>query len=154
MLNNEIKNTIETSVLCWVATVDADNTPNVSPKEMFTYLDNTTLLVANIASPNTVANIRQNPNVCVSFVDIFVQKGYKLKGVATIIDKKDPRFSSVLKPLTDIYSDKFPVLGVMSIEVTQVNKIVAPSYYLFPETTEKSQIESAMKTYKVMPLIN
>lgn len=153
MISNEVKQRIDNSVLCWLATVDKNNFPNVSPKEMFTYLGDTTLLVANIASPNTVGNIRHNLNVCVSFVDIFVQKGYKLKGTAQIIDKKDEAFLSALKPLTDLYSDKFPVKEIIQIQVTQVEKIVAPSYYLFAETTEQSQIESAMKTYKVMPLI-
>ena len=80
MLTTDIKKSIDTCVLCWLATVDKDQQPNVSPKEMFTYLDDHTLLIANIASPNSVRNIAQQPKVSVSFVDVFTQKGFKLKG--------------------------------------------------------------------------
>ncbi|MFK5037181.1 pyridoxamine 5'-phosphate oxidase family protein, partial [Klebsiella pneumoniae] len=71
MITEEVKNYIDKSVLCWLATSNRQNEPNVSPKEIFTYKDDKTLLIANIASPNSIANINENPNVCVSFVDIF-----------------------------------------------------------------------------------
>ena len=49
------------SVLCWFATVSIDGVPNVSPKEVFAVLDETSLVVADIASPVTVRNLRNNP---------------------------------------------------------------------------------------------
>ena len=152
MITDEIKKYIEKSVLCWLATSNRQNEPNVSPKEMFTLYDNKTLLVANIASPNTIENIETNPKVCISFLDIFVQKGFKLKRVAKIIDKTDTGYDEKLKILTDLFTDKFPIRSIIEIDVKTVDKIVAPSYYLYPETTEKSQIESAMMTYKVKPI--
>lgn len=33
--SERLRAAIETSVLCWLATVDADGQPNVSPKEIF-----------------------------------------------------------------------------------------------------------------------
>lgn len=151
MINDEVKKYIDKSILCWLATSNRQNEPNVSPKEMFTYQDETTLLIANIASPNSVKNIKENSNVCVSFVDIFVQKGYKIKGKATLIDKKDVDFNIKVKPLTDLFTDKFPIKSVIEIKVLKVDAIQAPSYFLFADTTEQSQIESAMRTYKVKP---
>lgn len=152
MITEEIKRYIDKSVLCWLATVNRQNEPNVSPKEMFTLYDNKTLLIANIASPNTIQNIEANPNVCVSFLDIFVQKGFKLKGVAKIINKTDIDYGEKLKVLTILFTDKFPIKSIIEIDLRTVDKIVAPSYYLYPETTEESQIESAMMTYKVQPI--
>ena len=149
MLTSEVKKYIDKSILCWLATCNKEHEPNVSPKELFTYQDDTTLLIANIASPNSINNIKDNPNVCVSFVDIFIQKGFKLKGNAKIIDKNDDGFEAKVKPLTDLFTDKFPIKSVIEIKVTQVDIIKAPSYFLFPDTTEKSQVESAMRTYKV-----
>jgi len=149
MLNDDIKKYIEKSVLCWLATSDKDNFPNVSPKEIFTFQGNSTFLIAHLASPNSVNNIKQNPKVCVSFVDVFVQKGYKLKGTAKIIEKGSSDFELKLKPLTDLFSDKFPIKAVIEIEVTKVEPIAAPSYFLYSETTEESQIESALRTYNV-----
>jgi len=149
MLNDDIKKYIEKSVLCWLATSDKDNFPNVSPKEIFTFQGNSTFLIAHLASPNSVNNIKQNPKVCVSFVDVFVQKGYKLKGTAKIIEKDSSDFELKLKPLTDLFSDKFPIKAVIEIEITKVEPIAAPSYFLYSETTEESQIESALRTYNV-----
>ena len=113
MIDDNVKKYIDKSVLCWLATCDNELFPNVSPKEMFTYQDDTTLLIANLASPNSINNIMKNPNVCVSFIDIFVQKGYKLQGKATIIDRGNFEFSSKVKPLTDLFTDKFPIKSVI-----------------------------------------
>ena len=151
MLTDEVKKYIDKSILCWLATSNKQHEPNVSPKEIFTYNGDTTLLIANLASPNSIDNIKDNPNVCVSFVDIFVQKGFKLKGIAILIDKNDNNFELKVKPLTDLFTDKFPIKTVIEIQVTKVDKIQAPSYFLYNDTTEQSQIENAMKAYKVKP---
>ena len=149
MLDETIIQYINQSVLCWLATSDKDNFPNVSPKEMFTFKGNDTLIIANIASPNSINNILENTNVCVSFVDVFVQKGIKIKGLAKIIYKNEADFDLKVKPLIELYSDKFPISAVIEIKVQKVESIQAPSYFLFPEITEEQQIESAIKTYKV-----
>jgi predicted pyridoxine 5'-phosphate oxidase superfamily flavin-nucleotide-binding protein len=150
MFTQEVIKYIEESVLCWLATSDKDNFPNVSPKEMFTHFEDNKILIANIASPNSVANILENSNVCVSFIDVFIQKGFKIKGQATVIYKNDSIFSLKVKPLTNLYSDKFPISAVIEIEVENIEIIQAPSYFLFPEITEQQQIESALETYKVV----
>lgn len=149
MLEEKVIRYIEQSVLCWLATSDKDNFPNVSPKEMFTYFKNNKILIANIASPNSIHNIEENNKVCISFVDVFVQKGFKIKGQAKIIYKNDADFDIKVKPLIDLYSDKFPISAVIEIKVEKVESIQAPSYFLFSEITENQQIESALKTYKV-----
>lgn len=149
MFTQEVIKYIEQSVLCWLATSDKDNFPNVSPKEMFTHFEDNKILIANIASPNSVANILENSNVCVSFVDVFVQKGFKIKGQAKVIYKKDADFEIKVKPLETLYSDKFPISAVIEINVEKVESIQAPSYFLFSEITEEQQIENALKTYNV-----
>lgn len=74
--------------------------PNVSPKEVFTYYETDTIIIANIASPQSVRNIHENENVCVSFIDILVQKGYQIKGKAEIITSSAVEFSTMEKALT------------------------------------------------------
>jgi uncharacterized protein len=150
MLDSTVKEYINKSVLCWLATSDKDNYPNVSPKEMFTYFGENKLLIANLASPNSVKNIIQNNKVCVSFVDVFVQKGFKIKGEAVFIDEKNLDFEDRKRVITSIYSNKFPINGIIEIEIKKIETIKAPSYFLFPEITEEQQIDSAMKTYKVI----
>ncbi|SEM27400.1 hypothetical protein SAMN05216436_10367 [bacterium A37T11] len=151
MINIDVKEYIDKSVLSWLATVGEDSVPNVSPKEVFAYYDQTTLLIANIASPGSVKNIRLNPKICVSFVDIFVQKGYKLKGTAKIIDRSDGSFLEKVSLLTGLFTDKFPINEIIEITVSKVEPIRAPSYLFFPGTQESKQVESAMETYNVRP---
>lgn len=152
MLNDAVLEYIGRSVLCWLATVDVDGAPNVSPKEIFTAFGRHTLLVANIASPTTVRNIRANSRVCVSFVDVFVQKGYKLRGVAEVVKRSDSRYAELEAPLVLITGGVFPIHSVIAIQVTAVEPIVAPSYRWIPGTTEASQVAGAWKTYGVLPM--
>lgn len=148
-LTAKIKESINESVLCWLATVSTENEPNVSPKEIFNYYGTDTIIVANIASPQTVKNIKQNENVCISFIDILVQKGFQIKGKAEIIEKTDLEFAEMEKVLTKMTEGKFPFATITKITVGQVKPIIAPKYVLYPETTEKEQIESAKKTYGI-----
>ena len=41
----------------------------------------------------------------------------------------------------------FPFATITEITVGEVKSIIAPKYILYPETTEKEQIESAKKAY-------
>ncbi|WP_418888366.1 pyridoxamine 5'-phosphate oxidase family protein [Maribacter arcticus] len=53
-----------------------------------------------MASPQTVRNIKQNKNVCISFIDILKQKGFQLKGTAEVIEKSSSEFSKMENILT------------------------------------------------------
>lgn len=75
MINDAIRIDIENSVLCWLATVDDDGTPSVTPKEIFTGYGEDHLVIADIASSHSVSNAIARPKVCVSFVDVFRQRG-------------------------------------------------------------------------------
>lgn len=149
MLTEEIRNSIKESVLCWLATADENGCPNVSPKEMFMAFEEDKVLIANIASPESVKNIKSNPNVCVSFVHIFKQKGFKLAGEAQIIEGENPSYSKLKEELYSLGGRDFEIKSVVQVTISKVSSIVAPSYWLFPETTESSQIEQSLKTYGV-----
>ena len=146
-LTPNIKSSIDKSVLCWLATASKENIPNVSPKEIFQYYQSDKIIIANIASPQTVKNIRVNKNVCISFIDILVQKGFQIKGVAEIIDPDHPEFSDMEKVLLEMTGGNFPFKTITQITVEKIKPILAPRYLLYPETTEKQQIESAKKAY-------
>ncbi len=148
-LTTEIKEYIDKSVLCWLATVSTDSVPNVSPKEIFNYYGTDKIIIANIASPKSVRNIKQNPNVCISFIDILIQKGFQIKGKGEIIEKNDSEFSEMEKILIKMTGGKFPFVTITKINIGEVKTIIAPKYVLYPETTEKQQIESAKKAYGI-----
>lgn len=148
MLTEAVKQSIQESVLCWLATVDKDGMPNCSPKEIFSFLGDDELLIANIASPQSVRNLSDNANVCVSFVHVFKQKGFKLKGSAIYAKKGDADYDTLFNVLKPLAGD-FPVLGVIRIKVLEVKPILAPSYHMVDGVTEAEQIESAKRTYGV-----
>lgn len=150
MLTTKIKKSIDQSVLCWLATSSSENFPNVSPKEIFTYYTDDFIIIANIASPQTIKNIKENNNVCVSFIDVLVQKGFQINGIAEIIKKSDSNFDKIGEDLLKMTEGKFPFSTIIKIKVEHTKPIIAPKYILYPKTTEKQQIESAMETYKLL----
>ena len=149
MISDTIKEYIDKSVLCWLATSSADNQPNVSPKEVFTCVDNETLIIANIASPGSAENVQQNARVAVSFVDVFVQKGFQLKGECKLIEKSDSDFKKLAVPLEKITKGIYPFDSIFRIKVEEVKEIKAPGYFLFPDKIEEVMIEEALRTYGV-----
>ncbi|MGP5019843.1 ANTAR domain-containing protein [Vreelandella alkaliphila] len=60
LITTEVRESVERSVLCWLATSDENGQPNVSPKEVFAVADSQNIVVANIASPRSAKNIRAN----------------------------------------------------------------------------------------------
>lgn len=148
VLTDEVRQAARRSVLCWLATVDDHGQPNVSPKEVWAIADDQHVVVANIASPATARNIAQQPKVCLSFVDVLVQKGFKLQGSARELLPADDDYPSWAAPLLVMTGERFPVRSVLLITVQSVQPIVAPSYWLYPDSvTEASQIEAARRTY-------
>lgn len=140
---------INSSVLCWLATVSKDGIPNVSPKEIFSSYNNDSIIIANIASPQSLKNIAKNSNVCISFIDILVQKGYQLKGKGKIITNKNSNFGEMKLILEEMTQGLFPFDEIFKIKITSYKKIIAPKYILFPNTTEEAQIKSAINQYKL-----
>ena len=85
-LTDEMKQVVERQRLGFVATVCADGTPNVSPKGTVCVLDDDHLMFADIRSPGTVANLRENPGIEVNVVDPLLRKGYRFKGQAEVLE--------------------------------------------------------------------
>jgi hypothetical protein len=86
LLSADMKRVVSEQRLGFVATVCPDGTPNLSPKGTTAVWDDDHLVFANIRSPGTLANLRHNANVELNVVDPFVRKGYRFKGVASILE--------------------------------------------------------------------
>ena len=154
LLTEPIREAARRSVLCWLATVDAEGQPNVSPKEVWTIADDHHVAVAHIASPMSARNIAQHPQVCLSFVDVFVQKGFKLVGTAREVRAGDAEFATWAKPLLAMVGQRFTIQSVLVVHVQSVTAILAPSYRFYPhDTTEASQVASGMRAYKVQAVV-
>src|SRR5690349_12465467 len=86
ILTADMKRLVDQQRLAFVATVCADGTPNLSPKGTTAVWDDDHLIFANIRSPGTIENIRHNDSIEVNVVDPITRKGYRFKGVASIVD--------------------------------------------------------------------
>ena len=96
-------------------------------------------------------NLQTNPACCVSFIDIFRQKGFKLVGTAHVIGRKDADFEGISAPLRAIAGNRFFVRNVIAVTVEHVAPIVAPSYALH-KASEQEMIVNAFQTYSVKPV--
>lgn len=151
MMTDEIHSLLDRCVLCWLATSDSNGIPNVSPKEIFATMGDDRLVIANIKSPGSVANVRANPAVCVSVVDVFSQRGFKLRGAARNVHRHEADFAALAAPLEKLTSGVFPILSVIEVRVETVEEILAPSYVLFPDKEESTLVAEAMAAYGVRP---
>ncbi|MHB2264149.1 pyridoxamine 5'-phosphate oxidase family protein [Aliihoeflea sp. PC F10.4] len=148
-LNDAVRTDIANSVLCWLATVDVDGMPNVTPKEMFAAFGDDRLVIADIMSAGSVRNIAAYPKVCVSFVDVFRQRGFKITGTARIVAADAPDFALLSADLVQMAGPDFPIRNVIEVTIARISRIRAPSYILFPERTEDEHIARTHKTYGV-----
>jgi len=70
--------------LGFVATVNADGTPNLSPRGTLSVWDDDHLVFADIASPHTSTNLEQNPAVELNVVHPLIRRGYRFAGTAVV----------------------------------------------------------------------
>jgi predicted pyridoxine 5'-phosphate oxidase superfamily flavin-nucleotide-binding protein len=128
MLTADMKRVVEKQRLGFVATVCPDGTPNLSPKGTTTVWDDDHLIFANIRSPGTIANLRRNGSVEVNVVDPFLRKGYRFKGVASVLDS-GPVYDMAIA----FYKDRGVASAIGEIVIVQVQRalpIDSPAYDL------------------------
>jgi len=114
--------------LGFVATVNADGTPNLSPKGTFAVVDAATVAFAEIRSPGTLRNLATNPAVEVNFVDAFTRRGCRLFGTARIVRRGDPGFDRLLPLFADHGGLVLRTRAIVLIAVTRALDLASPAY--------------------------
>ena len=128
-LTEQMKELVERQRLGFVATVCADGSPNLSPKGTLRVLDDEHLVFADLKSPVTVRNLRQNSRIEVNVVDQFIRKGYRFKGDAEVLDN-----GAEFERLVDFYSTlglsdaPKKIQSIIIITVQQVRPLISPAY--------------------------
>src|SRR5689334_25218647 len=117
MLTADMKRVIAEQKLGFVATVNADGTPNLSPKGTMQALDDEHIVFADIRSPGTMANIAHNPAMEINFVDPFSRKGYRFKGTARVVKKGTAEFGTlVTRYSASLLADRYRAFVVLHVE--------------------------------------
>ena len=129
LLTADMKRVVGEQRLGFVATVCPDGTPNLSPKGTTAVWDDDHLVFANIRSPGTLANLRQNANVEVNVVDPFLRKGYRFKGVASVLDS-GALYDRVIAFYKERGSRVSVIREVVMVQVQSAQPIDSPAYDL------------------------
>jgi predicted pyridoxine 5'-phosphate oxidase superfamily flavin-nucleotide-binding protein len=124
-----MKRVVEEQRLGFVATVRPDGTPNLSPKGTTAVWDDDHLVFANIRSPGTLANLRQNANVEVNVVDPFLRKGYRFRGVASVLES-GALYDKAIAFYRERGSTVSAIREIVMVRVHNVQPIDSPAYDL------------------------
>ena len=128
VLSRDMKRVIEEQKLGFVATVNEDGTPNLSPKATFVVLDDETIAFVEIRSPNTIRNIERGSPVDVNFVDPFVRKGYRFKGTAEVLARGTAAFDAAIGHFAAA-GDLLKLVGaVVRIRIGHAASLISPAY--------------------------
>lgn len=126
ILTDDMKRMLKEQQLGFIATVCPDGTPNLSPKGTTAVWDDEHLIFADVCSPNTIANLRQNPVLEINVVDMLLRKGYRFKGVATIVSE-GPQFEELL----DFYRSRGSTSvkhHIVLVKVERADPLISPAY--------------------------
>ncbi len=93
-LTEEAKQMIGSIRPLLVATASRNGKPNVSAKGSLRVLDDEHLVFADVASPRTVANLRENPQAAIICLDAVTRKGCRVWGRGDIISS-GPLFDQI-----------------------------------------------------------
>ncbi len=126
-LTDDMKRVIREQRLGYVATVNVEGQPNVSPKGSLTVWDDDRLVFADIESPGTIRNLETNENVEVNVVDPRVRKGYRFRGRAKVL-RTGPVYWKVLEHYKKEGADVRRVRTIVVIDVIHAALLVSPVY--------------------------
>lgn len=128
-LTADMKRVVAEQQLGFVATVTPDGHPNLSPKGTTVVIDDCHLLFADVASPNTVRNLSENPHIEINVVDPIVRKGYRFRGTATVHtdgDSYEHGLALLLEQGSSLTSER--VRSIVVVEVVEAAVLVSPVY--------------------------
>ncbi len=138
MITSEIKDFLNLQKLGYVATVASDGKPNISPKGTIIGWDSQTLAFADIRSPDTMRNLKDNPNVEINVIDPLLRKGYLFQGTAVIIEDE-----LLYHEILNYYRDngiKSPINSIVLVDVSNISDVTSPLYDMgIPENEIKSK---------------
>ncbi|MDX1595494.1 MAG: pyridoxamine 5'-phosphate oxidase family protein [Nitrosopumilaceae archaeon] len=126
LLTDEIASFLKKQKLGFVATVSADNTPNLSPKGTIIVWDNEHLAFADIRSPDTIKNLKTNPNLEINVIDPIVRKGYLFKGKAKILHE-----GQLYEKILNQYRNngvQSPIGDIVLVNITHIENVTSPLY--------------------------
>ena len=129
-----IKNFLKQQKLGFVATINENNTPNLSPRGTIFAWDADHIIFADIKSPQTTKNLEKNSVVEVNVINPITRKGILLSGNAVIL-KEGEEFSKMLQFFQQ-QGIQSKITAIAKVKVDKVREITSPLYDLGYTETE------------------
>lgn len=133
IMSDAVRREIDTERMAYVASVNDDGTPNLSPKATLATVDADHVAFCDIASPRTLANIASRPAVEANVVDLIRRKGWRLAGTARVVDG-GAEFDS----LAQLFRGRGvnlagagrqgPIRRFVVIRLSKVSPLISPAY--------------------------
>ncbi len=146
ILTEDMKRLISEQRLGFVATVCPDGTPNLSPKGTTAVWDDDHIVFADIRSPATVSNLRRNPSAEINVVDPMVRKGYRFKGVASVVTE-----AALFERILDFYrternldEGRTRVRSFVLVKINEAMPLISPAY---DQGLTEEQVREKMQHY-------
>lgn len=140
-INADAEAIIKRAILSFVATVNDDGTPNLSPKASLT-VRNGVLYFADIASPATIRNLKRKPAVEINVIDIFERRGYRFKGHASILPPDDDEYSMIADWVRATNGPEYPVDHVVRIETLSISPLLSPAHVFAEPARSQDEIRN------------
>ena len=125
-INEEMKRMVEEQRLGFMATVCEDGTPNLSPKGLTFVLDDEHLVIGEVRSPGTIANLSRRPTAEINVVDPIARKGFRFKGDCRVYSE-----GAELEALVAFLRSKGAksrIRAVIVMTVEQARPLISPAY--------------------------
>jgi hypothetical protein len=146
ILTEDMKRLVSEQRLGFVATVCPDGTPNLSPKGTTAVWDDDHIVFADIRSPATVSNLRRNPSTEINVVDPMVRKGYRFKGVASVVTD-----GALYERILDFYrtgrnldEGHTRIRSFVLVKINEAMPLISPAY---DQGLTEEQVRQKMQHY-------
>ncbi len=146
MIDGDMRAIVDSAKLSFVATVCEDGSPNLSPKGSVRVYDETHLIFMDIASPNTVANLRRDPRIEINSIDFLRRRGYRFKGTARFCEPGHEAYEWLRSWLVSLNGPGYPANVAVLIEVESARPVLSPAY-TFGNAKEEELVRSWAVTY-------
>jgi hypothetical protein len=130
MLTEDMRSIIATYPLGFVASVNKDGTPNLSPKGTFVVLNDRQLVFGHIRSPGTVGNIAERPTIEINFLDVLARKAVRVRGRAHMFSRSATEFAPLFAALSGWKGYTDIMKGVVRVDIEKAALILSPAYDL------------------------
>lgn len=128
MILTKLQKLLKNTTFVYVATCDLAGRPNVAPK-FFLKMDKQHMYLIDYVIGKTWRNLKENPKVSMSLMDMSTLKGYQMSGSAELIDS-GPMYDQILE---EFEKKKISLSAKRIVEAIRGNKESQSFEIAFPD---------------------